>query len=68
MTTLADTTNTGFYIGTDGIALGKGVFKVTAAGALTAKSGSIGKYTITDTYLITGTGTSATGIGGNQAF
>lgn len=68
MTTLADTTNTGFYIGTDGIALGKGVFKVTAAGALTAKSGSIGKYTITDTYLMTGTGTSATGIGGNQAF
>lgn len=41
MTTLADTTNNGFYIGTDGIALGKGAFKVTAAGALTATSGSI---------------------------
>lgn len=41
MTTLADTTNNGFYIGTDGIALGKGVFKVTAAGALTATSADI---------------------------
>ena len=41
MTILADTTNNGFYIGTDGIALGKGAFKVTAAGAFTATSGSI---------------------------
>lgn len=46
MTTLADTTNNGFYIGTDGIALGKGVFKVTAAGALTASSGHIGGWLI----------------------
>ena len=41
MTTFADPNNNGFYIGTDGIALGKGAFKVTAAGALTATSGSI---------------------------
>ena len=41
MTTFADPNNNGFYIGTDGIALGKGAFKVTTAGALTATSGSI---------------------------
>ena len=34
--------NNGFYIGTDGISLGGGKFKVTAAGYLTATSGSIG--------------------------
>lgn len=42
MTTLGDTAHDGFYIGTDGIALGKGAFKVTNAGALSATSGSIG--------------------------
>lgn len=41
MTTLADTTNNGFYVGTDGIALGKGAFKVTSDGALTATSATI---------------------------
>ena len=46
MSTLGDTTNNGFYIGTDGIALGKGNFKVTSAGALTAKSGEIAGWTI----------------------
>ena len=40
-TTLADTANNGIYVGTDGIALGKGVFKVTNAGALTATSADI---------------------------
>lgn len=46
MTSLSDTTNNGIYIGTDGIALGKGNFKVTNAGAITAKSGNIGSFTI----------------------
>ena len=40
----------------------------TFAGEITAKSGKIGKYTITDNWLITGTGSTCTGIGGNQAF
>ena len=55
MTTLADATNNGFYIGTDGIALGKGVFKVTAAGALTATSATI-TGAITATSLKIGSG------------
>lgn len=41
MTSLSDTTHDGVYIGTNGIALGKGAFKVTSAGALTMNSGSI---------------------------
>lgn len=40
----------------------------TFAGEITAKSGKIGKYTITDSYLITGNNSTCTGIGGNQAF
>ena len=40
----------------------------TFAGEITAKSGKIGKYTITDSYLITGNNSICTGIGGNQAF
>lgn len=36
MTSLNDTTHNGVYIGTDGIALGKGAFKVTSSGSLTA--------------------------------
>lgn len=54
MTSLSDTTNNGFYIGTDGIALGKGVFKVTNAGVLTAKSGTIGGSNITSSSLYSG--------------
>ena len=41
MTSLSDTTHNGVYLGTDGIALGKGLFKVTNAGALTATSATI---------------------------
>lgn len=63
MTTLGSTAN-GFYLGTDGIALGGGKFKVTAAGALvasgadisgkvTATSGKIGDFTI-DSKLYNG--------------
>lgn len=40
----------------------------TFAGEITSKSGKIGKYTITDSYLITGNNSTCTGIGGNQAF
>lgn len=46
MTYRDDVTNNGIYLGTDGIALGKGNFKVTSAGVLTAKSGTIGGFTI----------------------
>lgn len=38
------------------------------SGEITATNGSIGKYKITDQWLITGSGSTATGIGGNQAF
>lgn len=44
-TTYSNTT-AGVYIGTDGIGLGAGTFYVTSAGALTAKSGTIGGFTI----------------------
>lgn len=40
----------------------------TFSGQITATKGSIGKYEITDQWLITGSGSTATGIGGNQAF
>lgn len=39
----------------------------TIAGNITATSGKIGKYRIDD-YLITGSGSTCTGMGGNQAF
>ena len=38
MTSLSDTTNNGVYIGTNGIALGAGAFKVTSSGAVTASN------------------------------
>mgnify|MGYP003113941849 CR=1 FL=1 len=51
--TLTDS-NTGLYLGTDGIALGaSSVFKVTSAGALTATSGEIGGFEINSTELKT---------------
>lgn len=46
MTSLSDTTNNGVYVGTDGIALGKGNFKVTSAGALTATGATFTNGTI----------------------
>lgn len=46
MTSRDDTEHsTGIYIGTDGIALGGGKFKVTSSGGLTAKNGYIGDGT-----------------------
>lgn len=41
MTSLADTTNNGIYVGTDGIALGKGNFKVDSSGNLTSSNATI---------------------------
>jgi uncharacterized protein (DUF2345 family) len=41
MTSLSDTTHNGIYVGTDGISLGKGLFKVTSSGALNATSATI---------------------------
>lgn len=38
------------------------------SGEITATKGSIGKYKITDQWLITGSGSTASGFGGNQAF
>ena len=46
MTALGDTTHDGVYVGTDGIALGKGNFKVTSAGALTATGATFTNGTI----------------------
>lgn len=46
MTSLADTSHAGVYMGSDGIALGGGAFKVTSAGALVASNADIsGKIT-----------------------
>lgn len=41
MTSLSDTEHNGVYVGTSGIALGAGAFKVTSAGAVTASNLSI---------------------------
>ncbi len=56
-----------------GSTAGTAKFRVTQAGTLytrdiQATAGKIGKYTITSTYLRTGTGSTCTGIGGIQAF
>ena len=40
----------------------------TLSGEITATNGSIGRYDITSTYLMTNSGSNASGIGGNQAF
>ena len=63
MTSLADTTNDGIYIGTDGIALGKGKFKVTKAGVITATSGTIGGFTINASSMYTNGQSSYSGTG-----
>lgn len=38
------------------------------SGEITAINGTIGKYEITDQWLTTGSGSTCTGMGGNQAF
>ena len=54
MTSLSDTSHDGVYLGTDGIALGRGKFKVTKAGALTATSGKIGGFNIGNSSIYNG--------------
>jgi hypothetical protein len=44
-------TNSGFYLGVDGFALGGGNFKVTQSGEMTAKTGYIGPFSITNNGL-----------------
>lgn len=63
LTGIKDTTNNGVYVGTDGIALGQGKFKVTKEGALTATSATIqGSITAgsfnngNDTFYVTSDG------------
>lgn len=51
MTSLSDTTHNGVYVGTNGIALGKGNFKVTSAGALNSTSGFIGGWSINSSSI-----------------
>ena len=58
---------TGFYIGTDGIALGRysnnhSPFQVDSSGNLFSKAGTIGGYTIAENTLTGGTGNSAVGM------
>ena len=54
MTSLGDTQHNGVYIGTDGIALGAGKFKVTSAGAVTATNLSLtgGSININDKFIV----------------
>lgn len=57
MNNFNDTSHDGVYIGTDGIALGKGKFKVspqgdaTITGTITATDGSIGGWTVKSTHI-----------------
>jgi len=46
MTALGDTTHNGVYVGVDGIALGRGNFKVDSSGSLTARRGSFGSLSV----------------------
>lgn len=56
--------NSGAYIGTDGIGLGPGNFYVTRAGYLYSSSGTIGGWTITNSQLKNADGSIYIGIGG----
>ena len=46
MTSLSDTTHNGVYVGVDGIAIGRGNFKVDSAGNITAKRGTFGSLSV----------------------
>ena len=52
MSSLNNTSSDGFYLGTDGLAMGKGNFKVTNAGVVTIKNGSITLGTTTNQKLV----------------
>ena len=54
-----------FHVGHNGYLYAS---NATIAGNITATSGKIGKYTITNNFLITGNNSTCTGMGGNQAF
>lgn len=58
MTSRDDTTHNGVYVGTDGIALGQGKFKVTNAGAVTASNLSItgGSISIGSNFSVNSSG------------
>lgn len=58
MTSLSDTTNNGVYLGTNGIACGKGAFKVTSSGAVTASNLKIngGSINIGTNFSVSSTG------------
>ena len=58
VTSISDTAHNGFYLGANGIVLGKGVFKVTSDGAVTASNITIkgGSLTIGNTFSVTKTG------------
>lgn len=51
MTSFSDTTHDGIYVGTDGIALGKGKFKVSADGELEAASGWFTGLVVADSIV-----------------
>lgn len=54
MTSLSDTSHDGVYLGTDGIALGRGKFKVTKDGAINATYGKIGGFNIGNSSIYNG--------------
>ena len=54
MSSLNNTSNNGIYIGTDGISLGKGAFKVTSSGSVSANN-----MTLSGTLTIAGTAITA---------
>ena len=66
MTSLGDTTHDGIYLGTDGIALGKGTFKVTNAGVLTATSATISGSITATSGEIAGWTIGTTSLTGNK--
>ena len=70
VTSLSDAAHSGVYVGTDGIVCGKGAFKVTSAGAVTATNltingGSInlgnGAFRVTSAGAVTASNLSITG-------
>ena len=61
MTSYTDTTNNGFWISSSGIALGKGAFKVSNTGELTASSGTFSGSLSGATGTFSGSLSGATG-------
>jgi len=57
--------NAPFHVGHNGYLYAS---NANISGVITATSGKIGKYTITNNFLITGNNSTCTGMGGNQAF